>query len=172
MLNPLHRMRFAALTALMALWSFPLAGQSVILVRHAERAGGMSGDVPISEAGRCRAEALAKMLADTGITHIYTSEVVRTQQTAAPLAKKLGITPEVIPAKDVDALVEKLRAGGKQGVALVVGHSNTLPEIVARLGGGAVPPIADNEYGRMMIVTVTGPKQATVVTLHYAGCAP
>jgi hypothetical protein len=57
-------------------------------------------------------------------------------------------------------------------VALVVGHSDTVPEIVKLLGGGNVPPIGDSEYDRLFIVTLTGPKQATVVTLRYAGCAP
>ncbi len=173
--NPLARKFRATLTILLMAWATALAAQpapSVILVRHAERAGGMSADVGLSQAGRCRAEVLAKMLADTGVTRIYTSEVARTQQTAEPLAKRLGIVPEAIPAKDVDSLVAKLRAGASHGVALVVGHSNTLPQIVERLGGGAVPPIADNEYDRMFIVTLTGPNQAALLTLRYPGCAP
>jgi broad specificity phosphatase PhoE len=142
--------------------------QTVILVRHAERAGGMSADVGISEAGRCRAEALARMLADAGVKHIYVSEVARTQQTAQPLANRLAIRSEVVPAKDIDSLVAKVRTGG---VVLVVGHSNTVPEIIRRIGGGAVPPIDDSEYDRMYIVTLTDPNHTAVVTLHYAGCA-
>ena len=55
-------------------------------------------------------------------------------------------------------------------VALVVGHSNTVPEIIERLGGGTVAPMADDEYDRLFLVTLTGPGQATVVTLHYRGC--
>jgi phosphohistidine phosphatase SixA len=142
--------------------------QTVILVRHAERAGGMGADVGISDAGKCRAEALARMLADTGVKHIYVSEVPRTQQAAQPLAKRLGIRPEVVPAKDIDSLVAKVRTGG---VVLGVGHSNTVPEIIKRIGGGMVPPIDDGEFDRMYIVTLTDPNHAAVVTLHYAGCA-
>jgi phosphohistidine phosphatase SixA len=142
--------------------------QTVILVRHAERAGGMGADVRISEAGKCRAEALARMLADAGVEHIYVSEVPRTQQTARPLANKLRIRPEVVPAKDIDSLVAKVRTGG---VVLVVGHSNTVPEIIKRIGGGTVQPIDDGEYDRMYIVTLTDPNHATLVKLHYAGCA-
>ena len=156
---------------LAAAWSSALAAdptQTVILVRHAERAGGMGADVGISEAGRCRAEALARMLADAGVKRIYVSEVARTQQTAEPLANKFNIRPEVIPAKDIDGLVSKLRTGG---VALVVGHSNTLPEIIKRIGGGPVRPIDDSEYDRLFVVTMIGPNRAAVVTLHYAGCA-
>ena len=141
--------------------------QTVILVRHAERAGGIGADVGISEAGKCRAEALARMLTDAGVKHIYVSEVVRTQQTAQPLASKLRIEPEVVPAKDIDSLVAKVRTGG---VALVVGHSNTVPEIIKRIGGGTMQPIDDGEYDRMYIMTLTDQNQATVVALHYAGC--
>ena len=144
--------------------------RAVIVVRHAERAGGMGADVGISDAGRCRAEVLAKMLADAGVNRIYTSEVMRTKQTAEPLARKLNIQPTVIPAKDIAALVEQLKQGPADGVSLVVGHSNTVPDIIQRLGGGAVSAIADGEYDRMFVVTFTG-DHATTVRLHYAGCA-
>ena len=164
-----------ALPVLLAAWSLALAAQpakTVILVRHAERAGGMSADVGISEAGRCRAEALARMLADANVKRIYTSEVARTQQTAEPLAAKLQIRPDVVPAQDVEGLVAKLRAGPPDEVVLVVGHSNTVPEIVKLLGGGSVPPIGDNEYDHLFILTLTHPNQAAVVALRYAGCTP
>jgi phosphohistidine phosphatase SixA len=112
------------------------------------------------------------MLSDSNVKRIYTSEVARTQQTAEPLAAKLHIRPEVVPAKDIEGLAAKLRAGAPDDVALVVGHSNTVPEIVRLLGGGSVPPIGDSEYDRLFILTLTGPNQATVVALRYAGCAP
>jgi phosphohistidine phosphatase SixA len=159
---------------LVAVWGLALAAEpvrTVIVVRHAERAGGMGADVGLSEVGQCRAEMLARMLADTGVKHIYTSEVTRTQQTAEPLAKRLTIQPEVVSAKDLDGLLRKLRTGVPGGIALVVGHSNTVPEIIGRLGG-AVPPIGDNEYDRLLIVTLIGGKQTRVVTLHYPGCTP
>jgi len=173
--NSLSRVRAWGLPVWLAAWSCALAAQpakTVILVRHAERAGGMSADVGISDTGRCRAQVLARMLADANVTRIYTTEVARTQQTAEPLAAKLHIRPEVVPAKDIEGLVAKLRAGAPDEVALVVGHSNTLPEIVKLLGGGSVPPIADSEYDRLFVVTLTHPNQATAVTLRYAGCAP
>src|ERR1044071_2657784 len=95
----------------------------VILVRDAERAGGMAADVGLSEAGRCRAGALARMLADADIQKICITEVARTQQTADPLAETLKVRPEIVPAKDVEQLLAKLQTGG---TALVVGPSNTI----------------------------------------------
>src|SRR2546421_446276 len=93
--------------------------RAVIVIRHAERAGGTAADVGISETGRCRAEGLARMLTDSGVTQIYTSEVARTQQTAEPLAKKLAIRPNIIAANNVSGLVSKLRAPESHGTALV-----------------------------------------------------
>lgn len=144
--------------------------RTVILVRHAERAGGTDPSVGISEAGRCRAESLARMLADARVTAIYATEVKRTQQTAEPLAKKFGIQANVVPAKNTDQLVAQLRSSSN-GTAVVVGHSNTVPEIIRLLGGGTVPPIADTEYDRMFVVTLLDAQHASVVTLHYPGCA-
>jgi len=112
------------------------------------------------------------MLADANVKRIYISEVARTGQTAEPLASKLHIRPEVVPAKDIEGLVAKLRAGAPDDVVLVVGHSDTVPEIIKLLGGGSVPPIGDSEYDRLFVATLTPPNRATVVTLRYAGCAP
>ncbi len=68
------------------------AQTSIFIVRHAEKADATK-DTDLSEAGRSRADILAKTLRDAGITAIYTSEFKRTQETAAPLAKALGINP-------------------------------------------------------------------------------
>jgi phosphohistidine phosphatase SixA len=154
-------------------WVFVIAAEparTVIVVRHAERAGGADPSVGINEAGRCRAMVLAGMLADARVRGIYTSEVARTQQTAEPLAQRLSIKPEVVPAKDIDALVAKIRARTEEGTVLVVGHSNTVPAIVGRLSGETEPTIGDGEYDRMFVVTLIGPNQASVVMLRYPGC--
>jgi broad specificity phosphatase PhoE len=95
------------------------AQSTIFIVRHAEK-GDSSKDSDLSEAGRARAEALATMLKDAKITAIYVTEFKRTQQTAAPLAKGLGITVTMVSSKDRDALVAQLRA--LNGNALVVGH--------------------------------------------------
>ena len=143
---------------------------TVILVRHSERVPGNDPSIPINEAGRCRAKVLAGILSDAKVKSIYTSELARTQQTAEPLAQRLSIKPEVVPAKDIDALVTKLRARTEEGTVLVVGHSNTIPAIVERLSGETEPPIGEGEYDRMFVVTLIGPNQASVVVLRYPGC--
>src|SRR5213593_3091142 len=76
----------------------------VVIVRHAEKAVSDGGDPDLSPAGRARAEELARILKDSGITAIFTSEFKRTQETAAPTATSIGVTATVIPAKDTAAL--------------------------------------------------------------------
>jgi phosphohistidine phosphatase SixA len=146
------------------------AQQAVYLVRHAERADSgtmaattMTTDPDLSDAGRARAEALAAMLKDAGIKAIYTTEYKRTQQTAAPLAKALGIQPTAVPAREMAALVEKLEAGSAN--ALVVGHSNTVGETIAALGISEPVRIGDTEFDNLFIV-VRGEKPS-LLRLHY-----
>ena len=132
----------------------PLASAEsfVVIVRHAEKANDSDKDPNLSDAGRKRAEELAQMLKDAGITAIYTSEFKRTQETAAPLAQALSITPVVVPAKDVAALATKLREG--KGNTLVVGHGNTIPDLVKALGIDAAINIPENDYTSFFVVTL------------------
>jgi broad specificity phosphatase PhoE len=138
------------------------AQPTIFIVRHAEKADS-SKDSDLSEAGRARAEALAKMLKDANITAIYVTEFKRTQQTAAPLAKALGIPVTTLPAKDYAALIAKLRT--LNGKALVVGHGDTIPGMIKELGISDPINIADNDYDNLFeIVLEEKPK---LIRLHY-----
>ena len=146
------------------------AQQTVFLVRHAERADTspgvsptMAADPDLSEAGRARAESLASALKDARITAIYATEFKRTQQTAAPLAKVLGLTVKVVTSKSAADLLKQLKA--EKGNVLVVGHSNTVPEVIKALGVAPPVTIGDDEFDNMFLVS-TGTKPS-VVRLHY-----
>ena len=143
---------------------------TVFVVRHAERAdagtagaGMMASDPELSEAGRARAESLAVLLKDAGITAIYTTEFKRTQQTAAPLAKALGIPVTTVAARDTAALVEKIKVA--TGNALVVGHSNTVPDVVKALGVATPVTVGETDFDNLFLVT-TGARPA-LLRLHY-----
>jgi broad specificity phosphatase PhoE len=172
---PLHRilrtLHCGALAALLFFLTLPscsvASAATIILVRHAERASAMTADALLSPAGEQRAQQLSRVLKDANIRRIYVTEVRRTQQTAAPLAEVLQITPTVIPQKDTDALLKQLRDTHDDETVLVVGHTNTVPLIVDRLGGGHVPPFTDNEYDRLIILVSGGGGNAHVVTLRY-----
>ena len=135
------------------------AQKMVILVRHAERAdggtppAGMKGpaDPLLSAAGEARAQKLAAMLAESGVTAIYTTEFHRTKDTAKPLAAKLAVTAQTLPADDLAGLVGKIKGAKPTDVVFIVGHSNTVPDVIKQLGGPGVK-IADNEYDNLFIV--------------------
>ena len=140
---------------------------TVILSRHAEKAATPTKDPPLTEAGKKRADLLASMLADSGVDAIYVTEFQRTQQTAAPLSERVHVKPTVV--SDTHQIIEAIRAR-KNGVVVVVGHSNTLPEIIAGLGGPTVK-ITDPEYKNLFVLTV-GESQSSLLRLHYGDAMP
>jgi phosphohistidine phosphatase SixA len=128
--------------------------RTIFFVRHADKVSDET-DAPLSDAGHRRAECLANTLADAHIQQIFTSDLQRTKQTAAPLAEKLHLKPVAIPLSRPDELVEAIRTG-KAASVLVVWHDATLPKLMRALGAPAVPPIAHTEYDRFFILTLAG----------------
>jgi broad specificity phosphatase PhoE len=147
---------------LSAFLSTATAQSTIFIVRHTEKADATK-DPDLSEAGRARAEALAKMLKDTNITAVYATEFKRTQQTATPLAKALSITITTLPAKDNAALLAKLRAS--TGNALVVGHGDTIPDLIKALGISDPINIGENDYDNLFAVVLD--QKPHLIRLHY-----
>ena len=165
------RTRLVALAAL-ALLVVPAvasAQQLVIVVRHAERTDGgtppMGGttDPPLSSAGKARADRLAAMLSSSGVTAIYATEFVRTQQTAAPVAAALKLTTRIESSSDTATLVNELKTKHAHDIVLIVGHSNTVPAIIKALGGPTVT-VGDDEYDKLFVVV---PATGALTTIKY-----
>jgi phosphohistidine phosphatase SixA len=147
----------ATMLAGMLLWAPAAAAvQAVFLVRHAEKESQTDPDTALAIRGEDRALALSRLLRNAGITHIVTTELRRTQQTAAPLAALTGVTPTVIPAKDRAAAIAHIKALPKDAVVLLVGHSNTLPDIAKGLGAKTPVQLKDEQYGRVFLVLTDG----------------
>lgn len=146
--------------------SLSFAQRMVILTRHAERADGaatMGGSDPLlSEAGKARAEKIASMLVDANVAAMFTTEYRRTMDTAAPLALKIKLSPDVVPAAQLSALIEKIKSHLDDTV-FVVGHSNTVPMIIKALGGPDVT-IGDNEYDNLFFYV---PATKTLTRVRY-----
>lgn len=123
----------------------------VYLARHGETEGEDPVERRLSAAGRARAEALADELAGAGIEAIYTTDYPRTRETAAPLAERLGFEPRLYDPHDLVGFADRLRKGLREtgGTVLVMGHSNTTPELVELLGGEPGEPIAEDEHDRL-----------------------
>jgi broad specificity phosphatase PhoE len=142
------------------------AARTIILVRHAERASN-NGDLPLNEAGRQRAALLARLLGHAGITHVFTSEMIRTKETAAPLAAQLNLTPVVVPVAQRDALIAQLDQLPGGSVALVVNHGGPLPDLIQRLGAPAPSEIGEGQFDRLFVVTRDASGQASVIEMRY-----
>ena len=124
----------------------------VFLVRHAEKTADKN-DPALTAEGQARAETLASMLADAGLTHIHSSDYKRTRDTAAPLAARLGLEVQIYDPRDLPAMAAQLKS--QSGRHLVVGHSNTTPQLTELLGGEGGTPITEaTEYDRLYYVTI------------------
>jgi broad specificity phosphatase PhoE len=155
----------ALIAAVLAMFSFSLAYAEtggrlplLLLVRHADKSTGQAddNDPPLSPAGMKRAEELATALRESGVNAIITTELRRTRETAAPLAAILALTPEVIAvqssgSRHIKAL-EKTVHRHTGEVVLVVGHANTIPDLIAALGGPKLPEICDAVYDNLFTV--------------------
>ncbi|MDB5747825.1 MAG: hypothetical protein JWP72_2673 [Massilia sp.] len=118
----------------------------IYLVRHGEKVD-EGKDPDLAPQGRQRAQNIAAMLGKTGVAHIFSTPTKRTRQTAQALAQQNGLQVELYDPRAPQALVAKVKA--LAGTVLVVGHSNTLPELVRLFGGQPGADIADNEYDRL-----------------------
>jgi broad specificity phosphatase PhoE len=171
-----------AVWVLMLLLLWPAAAsaqQAIIIVRHAERQTGGEADDGLSEAGRQRSERLAAVLKDAGITHVFVSDRRRTLETAQPLARaqKLSASRIAIPARGrgkIDPSELQVRATllaisklPRTAVVLVVGHSNTVPMFLTRLGYDRRVTIPDAEFDNLFVVTPRATRTPSVVRLRF-----
>jgi broad specificity phosphatase PhoE len=181
-MRPLPYLRFAVLLAMTVLAtacntvpprdtsSAPL---TFVVVRHAEKATDDPQDPTLSEAGRVRADALAARLKDAPLVAVYATEFRRTQQTARPAADAHGIPVGAYFARGpATESAAQWKQAHRAGTVLVVGHSNTVPDLVAALCRCAVQPMDDTEYDRLSIVRVDAAGRATLEVGRYGATAP
>lgn len=161
---------FAVLVLVVSSAVAAAADPVIFLVRHAERAdAGMASakaagaDPDLSSDGVARANALAGVLKEARITAVITTQYKRTLQTGGPTAKVAGVPPTVIDSKDSVALLQKVKSA--HGNVLVVGHSNTLPDLLKALGVTEPVTIAEDQYDAIFVVTLASPP--TFVRLRY-----
>jgi broad specificity phosphatase PhoE len=145
---------FPAALLLTSALTFPATAMPdlVILVRHAERATEPASDPGLAPAGEQRAQALALALAGLRVNAILTTQFRRTRDTAAPLAKAMGVQPQVIDTKSGDARTVADAVRAQSGVVLVVGHSNTVPAILAALGGPSQPALCETSFHHVFVL--------------------
>ncbi len=169
----------------------------LLLVRHAEKEA-TAGNPNLTPRGAARAEALAQVAADYGVAGIYSTDFCRTALTALPAARRAGIPiavqatghasaglddcrppidhpilfldPAIGSAADLLSWVLDQHAGRS---VLIVGHSNTVPRLLARIGAGIFEPveIAEDQYDRMFVVRVEPGRRTTMMETSYGESA-
>ena len=142
---------------------------TVILVRHAEKAADDPRDPNLSQPGVARAQELARMLEHAGVTHLYATEYRRTQQTLEPLSLLCGAAIQVVPARDPAAVLSAIEQLPRNSVAVVAGHSNTVPALVEALAKGTPSfTLSEADYDRMYVVTrVDGSGKSTLLEIRF-----
>jgi len=125
----------------------------VYVVRHAEKAAQPADDPPLTERGGARAAALVAALPVASLVSVYSTPFQRTRDTVAPAAKAAGLPVIEIAVADLHELIARIRSHPK-GVVLVAGHSNTVPNILRRLGVDETVVIGDTEFGDLFVVTL------------------
>jgi broad specificity phosphatase PhoE len=168
--------RLSAISALFLTMLTPVAALAepsmIYLVRHGEKAP-EGKDPELAPQGRQRAQNIAAMLGKAGVAHIFSTDTNRTRQTAQPLAQQNGLRVQLYDPRTPKELVAKVK--GLSGAVLVVGHSNTLPELVRLFGGAPGADVADNEYDRLyQLIPGAGGTVTTVLftSLPPTGAAP
>ena len=159
---------FAAVIVLTYLTTFSRPLTTVILVRHAEKNTEPNNPNPdLIPAGGARAEELVRLFRNAGITAIYATQYGRTQQTVQPLATALSLPVRKVDSGNTAELVRQITADHRGGVVFVAGHNNTVPEIIAALGGERLPPIPETEYDNLFVVTIYTSGKAKTLRMKY-----
>lgn len=169
----MKRLLLAVVVSLLA--AAPAAAQTVILVRHAEKAD-QSADPDLSEAGLARAGVLAESLSDAHPDLILVTPLQRTRLTAQPTADAHGLTVEAIPFEGgaqahIHAIVGRVRAQPADATILIVGHSNTVPLIARALGYADAADMPECEYDRMTMLHLMGDAAHGMVSRYGASTA-
>lgn len=150
--------------------SIALAGSAspaVFIVRHAEKNLHVKEDPPLTRRGRQRAQDLARALRSLTLKAVYVTEYRRTRQTAQPTAEEFRLSPVQVKAGATQTLVHLLRAHPQDDV-LVVGHSDTIPELLKTLGvaDGPKDELSSQDYDNLFVVDLAS-ASAMLHWLHY-----
>lgn len=142
--------------------------QRFIVVRHAEKADDGSRDPALNAKGQARAQALRDALAGESLQAVYVTDFQRTRQTAQPAAQAHRIETTIYDAKQPAAqIAAQLRRDPVGGAVLVVGHSNTVPDLLAALCECKVPPLDETEYDRFSIVEIATGRPPRLIQRRY-----
>ena len=139
-----------------------------LVVRHAEKEAGQ--DPGLTAAGRSRARELAEVAASFGVRAVYATPLRRSVETARPAAARAKVAVDTrFGPREASSMAAEILS--RREPALIVGHSNTVPAIVRALGGGAIDPMPEDEYDRLLVVRISA-MGARAETRRYGARSP
>jgi phosphohistidine phosphatase SixA len=150
----MHKLAFVVTIAIF----LTSCSRTYYIVRHAEKAVPSPGttmstpdDPPLSDQGKARAQALKEVLKDKNIASIYSTNTVRTRTTAEPLSQHTGVSIQTYGPRPDSTFINSLK--NSNGNVLVVGHSNTVDDIVNGLvNQKKLSDLADSEYNNLFVI--------------------
>jgi len=155
------------------------ATTTIIFVRNADidTTTAANGDPALSIVGQQRAELLADALADidvvAGVDAIYASEFRRTQQTAAPIARRLGLDVQIRDPYQIEEFMADVLDEHKGEIVLVVTHADVLAPLVEELHGSKnIPAMDDIGDDNIYIVSIPWFGKVKTLRLHYGMSLP
>jgi phosphohistidine phosphatase SixA len=147
---------------------------TIMFVRHAdtESAALVGGDPGLSATGRQRAELLADFIreidVDASINAIYVTEFRRTQETAAPIANRLGLEVTIADQTDIEGFMADVLDAHRGQIVLIVSHADLIPTLIAEIHGHqSIEPIGADDYDDFFIVTTPHFGGVKTLQLHY-----
>ncbi|MCB1583780.1 MAG: phosphoglycerate mutase family protein [Marinicella sp.] len=157
------------LLLIQSLLTFTVEAGTIFLIRHAEKADDGSKNPVLTAKGTSRANNIARMLSNANISKVYATDYNRTQLTAKPMADLLGVPVLSYDPRKLEDFVKMLKQ--LEGNALVVGHSNTTPQVAALLSGQEVKTMGESDFDDIYQVTLQG-ELAVVTMLKSLSYAP
>lgn len=150
----------------------PFDPTTVYVVRHAEKATAPASDPPLTAAGAARAESLAHVLTDVGIDAVFVTQFLRTQSTGAPTAAAAGVAAVQYSAGDASSVVADILSDHAGQEVLLVGHSNTVDDLLAALGVPGQPELSETSFDRLFVVHRLGSDAIHFEALRYGVPTP
>lgn len=154
------------------------ATTTIVVVRHAEKSTDDPRDPSLSSAGQQRARDLADLLKDAGVSAFYVTQYKRTRHTAEPLAQKLAMPLVERPVSTANSatyakdLAREVLSSSAGKTVLVVGHSNTVPQIVKAFSGHEIKAIQDPEYDHIFVIVVATGRVPQLFNLRFGTSTP
>lgn len=151
---------------------------TVIVVRHAEKGTDDPRDPSLTDAGRARALVLRDVLKDAAVTAIYSTQYKRNRQTVEPLAQQFGLTVVERPISAANSatypaeIAREVLSRNRGQAVVIVGHSNTVPDIVKAFSDVAIKAMEDNEYDHLFIVVIPSTGTPRLMNVRFGRPAP